>query len=667
MIKKFPSLSQWKQIFKVLSKRERKVFLAFAVLAAISLVFLTASFYYAHTEAIPAYGGTYVEGVVGQPRFINPIYGETNETDRTLIDLVFSGLMAYDKDGKLTEDLAERYEISRDGKTYTFTLRDDAMWHDGKPVTADDVLFTVKTIQNSDYKSTLRANWIDVDTNKISDRTVTFQLKAPFNAFLETCTLKIIPKHIWESILPENFSLSYYNLQPVGSGPYAFSALKQADTGFIKQLELESNKRYHRGPAFIQTISFKFFEQKDGLIKAANRRAVDGFTLAGLENNQAAAEREIRQRWLGNSAFNVHYFSLPRYFAVFFNTAPNQKVPLFADSNIRKAMAHAVNKGELMAKMRSETKNRIEPVSGPAIPDFFGKPEPKAVLAFDLEKSKILLDAIGFKEYASGIRAKAIGKKPSPLKSYLKRGSKGAEVSRVQDCLTGLDDAFKAILENESPGAYGQATEDAVTEFQKKYLPALKPTGETGESTRRQLNALCAPKAPSQPLAFILTTISQTQMLRIAELLKVYWQATGAQVEINAVPVTALKQAIKARSYDALLYGEALGAKPDLYPFWHSSQKDDPGLNLSSYENKTADQLLKEARETTDESLKWQKYGKLQEVIAADAPAIFLYNPDHVYWARQKVKGIDAQKIIDPAKRFANIIKWHINTKRSWK
>ena len=110
-----------------------------------------------------------------------------------------------------------------------------------------------------------------------------------------------------------------------------------------------------------------------------------------------------------------------------------------------------------------------------------------------------------------------------------------------------------------------------------------------------------------------------------------------------------------------------MGAMPDPYPFWHSSQKVDPGLNLSEYENKDVDKLLKELRETLDETMKEQKLEKLQDVILADAPALFLYNPDYIYWISGKVQGIDTDQIIDPAKRFSNVTNWYLQTKRVWK
>ena len=146
---KFPKFSQWKQLFKILKGTERIFFLVLVFLALASAIYLAVDFYINGTKLAPAYSGTYTEGVVGQPRFINPIYGETNDVDRSLIDLVYSGLMTYDKDGKIVNDLVKDYQISDDGQTYTFQLKDNLYWQDGIALTADDVIYTIKTIQNS--------------------------------------------------------------------------------------------------------------------------------------------------------------------------------------------------------------------------------------------------------------------------------------------------------------------------------------------------------------------------------------------------------------------------------------------------------------------------------------------------------------------------------------
>src|ERR1035437_1896706 len=175
---KFPKFSQWKQIFKILKGTERIFFLILVVLVLSSATYLVVDFYINNTKLVPAYSGTYTEGIVGQPRFINPIYGETNDVDRALIDLVYSGLMTYDKDGKLVNDLVKSYQVSDNGKVYTFQLKDNLYWQDGTKLAVDDVIYTIKTIQNSDYKSPLRASWLGVDAEKISDKSFTLSLNS---------------------------------------------------------------------------------------------------------------------------------------------------------------------------------------------------------------------------------------------------------------------------------------------------------------------------------------------------------------------------------------------------------------------------------------------------------------------------------------------------------
>jgi len=669
----FPTFTQWKQIFKVLKGGEKITLLVFFVLAISSLLFLTVNSYLAATKTVPTFKGIYIEGVVGQPRFINPLYGETNDIDRSIIELVFSGLMTYDTEGNIVPDLVDSYDISDDGKTYTFELKESVFWHDGKPLTSDDVLFTIKTIQNADYKSPLRANWIGVEAQKLSDTSFNLILKQPYNSFLENCTLKIIPQHIWQNVSPENATLSLQNLQPVGSGPFSLDDLLQNKTGFIQTLTLRSNRRYHGKPSLIAGITFAFFENMDNVIAAANARRINGFAVASFDKTNADIKKIIRQGFSKNEQFTEYHFSLPRYFAVFFN---NQKPNILSDANIRKALVQGANKQALIEKIITEVDTEATAVDSPILPDFFGYQEPSKGHEFNTENAKALLDASGFVDKGNGVREKVVTKKPAfQFKNYLKVGSKGTEVTQLQGCLARLPNLsgsnttiFSDILKNETNGVYGKLTEQAVDLFQKEYLSNLKPTGEVGTSTRQKLNELCTTSpSTTEPLKFTLVTVNQPQLVKTANLLKNDWQALGVEVDIQAVSVGEIKPIIKNRNYDALLYGETLGMEPDLYPFWYSSQKQDPGLNLSAYENKDVDTLLKNARQTLDPVKKAGDLEKIQNTILNDAPALFLYNPDYVYWASAKTSGIDTKKIADPAKRFVNVTNWFISTKRVWR
>jgi ABC-type transport system substrate-binding protein len=663
---KFPKFSQWKQLFKTLKRTERIFFLGFIVLASASATYLASSFYINNTKVAPAYGGSYTEGVVGQPRFINPIYGETNDTDRTLIDLIYSGLMTYDKGGKIINDLVKNYNVSDDGKTYTFILKDNLYWQDGIPLTADDVIYTIKTIQNSDYKSPLRADWLNVGAEKISADSFSFSLDVPYSSFLENCTVKIIPQHIWKKVPPESAALSSYNLQPVGSGPYVLSSISQNNAGFIKSLNLTANHKYYNKLPYISDISFQFFSNKDDLIKSANQKNIDGFSITALDDNETLAEKQIRQGWAENEKFNVYSLSMPRYFAVFFNTGTSK---ILADKNIAQALNYSVNKQELVQKIEGSFKGKISVVNSPIFPSYFGYSEPTINYDYNIETSNTLLDKSGYMvNPETGLRTKPNDKKPAfQFKSYLKVGSSGNEVTELQGCLARLDPVFKSLLQSETNGKYGEGTGDAVNAFQEKYLDVAS-TGEVGTGTRKELNQRCLiPQADSTPLEFTLTTINQPQLVQVAGLIQDYWQRVGVTVDVKTIELSDLKDVIKNRNYDALLYGEAFRNEPDLYPFWHSTQISDPGLNLSEYQNKNADQLLKDARETQSPDTKAEDYAKLQDIILTDAPAVFLYNPDYIYWSSKKIKGIDTTKIVDPAKRFSNISNWYIQTHRVWK
>jgi ABC-type transport system substrate-binding protein len=665
-LRKIPSFSQWKQLFKTFKKSEKLFFLVFAILAIISGLYLSVTFYFKNTETVPAYGGEYIEGVVGQPRFINPLYGEANDVDRALINLVYSGLMTYDKDGKIVSDLAKDYQISEDGKAYIFELKENLYWQDGTPLTVDDVIYTIKTIQDSEYKSPLRANWIDIVVEKVSENKVAFLLYSPYNSFLENTTVKIMPQHIWKNVLPENFVLSSYNLQPIGSGPYSVSKIEQANTGFIKKLTLILNKKYHNKIPYIKTISLNFFENKNDLIKSANQKSIDGFSVSALEDPSLSDKEQIKQSGNQKKNFNAFSFSMPRYFAVFFNS---QNSKILSDSNITKALIYSVNKQELVKNISELNGEKVSIINSPILPDYFGFNQPSITYDFNQETANQLLDKSGYKYQENKLRSKPNDKKPAfQYKSYLKVGSKGSEVTELQACLARLDSAFKSFLDQETTGTYGKGTETAVTAFQEKYLPDVKSTGETGPGTRIKLNELCiSPQNDFIPLEITLTTINQPQLIQVAEFLKNYWQEVGITININAVDFTELKEIIKNRDYDALLYGQALGSLPDLYPFWHSNQVNDPGLNLTEYKNKDADALLKDARETLDQDLKKSKYEELQDKILESAPALFLYNPDYSYWVSNKINGINTTKIIDPSKRFSNIENWYIKTKREWK
>lgn len=168
-------------------------------------------------------------------------------------------------------------------------------------------------------------------------------------------------------------------------------------------------------------------------------------------------------------------------------------------------------------------------------------------------------------------------------------------------------------------------------------------------------------------LAFAVSTINSPEYLATVEIIKQAWESIGVRLEVKEYSTKDIqKRVIKPRAYEALLFGEIVGTDPDPYPFWHSSQSRDPGLNLAVFYNKDIDQLLEEARKTNDEEQRRLKYLHFQNILADELPAIFLYNPVYTYGIDKKVKGLEGQYISTPSDRFSGIVNWYIKTNRRW-
>jgi ABC-type transport system substrate-binding protein len=653
--KKWPSLNQLGQLVKILSRKEKIAFFIFLLLAMVSFIFIISSFYLKNTEPVPARGGSYIEGLVGSPRNINPVYAQTNDADRDLSELVYAGLLKYDGQGQIVNDLVKEYTVLEEGKIFEFHLKENLLWSDGQPLTAEDVVFTIKTIQNPAYKSPIRASWLGVEAEKISDLSLRFTLTNPSVVFLENLTLKIMPKHVWESINEQNFSLSIYNLKPVGSGPYKIKDIKQNKEGNIESLELITNSNYHNELPNIPKITFVFFENEEKLTAAFKSGRVDGFAPTLLEK-------------YNRNSFVEYRLSTPRYFAVFLNP---EKAKILADEKVRQALNYGTDKNQIIEQVLPGLARTVD---SPILPDVYGFASP-TVYEFNLDKAKEILTTAGFIEKEDNtVREKVVEKQPAfQFKSNLQVGSQSSEVQELQKCLA-KDPAV--YPEAETTGYFGEKTKLAVIRFQEKYkedilTPAglTEGTGRVLASTRAKLNELCAaPLTESSSLSFTLTTVNQENLIKVASNLKEQWKLLGVEIDIKAIDSSTLtEEAIRPRDYEMLLLGQGLEMIIDPFPFWHSSQVKDPGLNLSLYENKDADKLLERARQTLNEEERKAALEEFQSILVSQAPAIFLYSPDYLYLVSDRIKGLTAEIVTDPSKRFSQIEKWYIKTKRTWK
>ena len=251
---KLPKKDEINSIFAAFSKKERIVFVVLLITLLISTISILESLNKSLMVSVPLRGGSVSEGIIGTPRFINPVLANS-PADQDLVSLIYSGLMRKNPDGTLTPDLAEKYDMSKDGLIYTFTLKDKIYFQDGKPVTADDVIFTVNKAKDSIIKSPHKVDWDGVVAAKINDKTIQFTLKQPYPSFLENATLGIMPQSLWND---SPIELNNANTSPIGSGPYMIRSVVKESSGVINSYELAPFKKFILGEPYIQNDNFAF-------------------------------------------------------------------------------------------------------------------------------------------------------------------------------------------------------------------------------------------------------------------------------------------------------------------------------------------------------------------------------------------------------------------------
>jgi peptide/nickel transport system substrate-binding protein len=390
-IKKIPSLSQLKILPKFLSESEKKIINWLILLIVTSFLLLAGNFYYSHTTLIPTAGGSYTEGLVGTPQYINPILASYNDVDRDLSFLIFNGLLNYNNEGVLVPDLADSFQISPDGLVYTFKLRRDVLWHDGEPFTADDVIFTVTSIQDPLWQSQLKSALGNIQVTKVDNLTVRFVLKEPIGNFLNSLTFGILPEHLWLNVPASNATLAELNKKPIGIGPFKFQSLTKDKNGNIRTYSLIRNEKYYLKKPYLEQINFKFYGDFETAAKALTNNNVQGIGLLPQEYLKTAEE---------NKNIKFYSLSLPQYTAIFFNT---KKSDILKEVKLRQSLAYAINRQAILEQSLNQ-KGVI--INGPILPGFIGYHPDIKKYNYDPDMAKNLLEEVGWKTGDDGFRHK---------------------------------------------------------------------------------------------------------------------------------------------------------------------------------------------------------------------------------------------------------------------
>ncbi len=570
---RYPLIEKAEDTYHSFSASGRALFFFFAGLLIVSAIALVYLLNEQLLVTVPAHGGSLTEGIIGAPRFINPVLA-ISDADLDLTSLVYSGLLKATPEGDYIPDLASDYSISPDGKTYTFHIRANATFQNGTPVTADDVVFTIQKTQDPTLKSPERANWDGVVVTEVDPHTVTFTLKAPYAPFIENLTLGILPKSLWQDISDDEFPFSDLNTSPIGSGPFHVSSIARTSSGIPSSYTLSAFSDYALGQAYLSQLTFNFYQNDDDLVSALKSGAI-----ASASGISPAALSELQN-------FTIDTSSLNRVFGVFFNQ--NQSVVL-RDADVRKALNDSVDRSALVNEVLG---GYGTPLAGPVPPS----------------------------------------------------------VLQTSDAL---------------PLTQGTSTSDALI---AKAQAELQNAGwKMGPAGVLQKTTGSGKSAKTTTLEFALATGNVPELRAAAQYLKDTWARVGAKVDIQIYDQGDLSEnVIRPRKYDALLFGEVVGRELDLFAFWDSSQRNDPGLNIAMYANSTADTVLEQLRQTSDDQKREQLYMQFDVQLKKDIPAVFLYAPDFVYIVPKDLEGVDLGFIETPSDRFLSVTSWHKETDQVW-
>jgi peptide/nickel transport system substrate-binding protein len=444
-------------------------------------------------------------------------------------------------------------------KVYTVTMRGDAKWHDGKPVTAQDVVFTINLIKNPATRSPLRVNWLDISATALNDTTVQFTLPAVYAAFPQALTFPIMPMHLLKSLDPSAVRESVFSQSPVGSGPFKFSRLQQIDsvTG-QKVVHLVANTKYYAGRPKLDRFELRSYPTEASLIRAVNNGEVSGasdISVTGIK------DVKTKQATVTSEPVDSGVYLLL-----------NTQNPVLKETPVRQALQLATN----TADIRKALGGGVLPLDGPLLESqLTGANIPHAPAA-DVAKANQMLESNGWK-LVNGYRVK-----------------------------------------------------------------------------------------DGQTLQLGITTTKDSEYEAVLKQVEAQWRKVGVKVATNVIDTssatsTFVQNVLQARNFDVLLYELSIGADPDVYAYWHSSQIGMSGYNFSNYSSRIVDASLASARSRLEPDLRNAKYSLFVQQWLADVPAVALYQPAVEYVTASGAQAVrPGGHLVTLADRYADVQYWTV-------
>ena len=362
--------------------------LVIAALAVFLILALTAyTAYTTTTTLVPDYGGICIEGVAGNPRYINPLLSTYNDVDRDLAALLFNGLTFTDERGQIQPDLADKWEISKDNLSYTFHLRRDVRWHDGTPFTADDVVFTIDVLRAPGFQGPpgLANLWRTVKVERVAPYMVRFTLAEPFAPFLSYTTIGLLPAHLLKDVPARQLPDRPFNMHPTGTGPFKVHEVTS------QHALLLANTAYYGVRPYLDKIEFVFYPDYPSVLAAYRRGEIHGISRVPPEYlSEVLAEDNLK----------LYFAPLSGYALVFLNL----ERPIFQEREVRQSLLWATDRQKIIDQI---LEGRALVATGPVMPLTWAYEVDIPQYTYDPAKAEFLLEEAGWSdENGDGVREK---------------------------------------------------------------------------------------------------------------------------------------------------------------------------------------------------------------------------------------------------------------------
>jgi peptide/nickel transport system substrate-binding protein len=338
---------------------------------------------------VPAYGGTYVEGVTSAAQFLNPVLAATS-VDDDVVRLVFSGLTRYRSDGSIESDLAASFTTSDDGKVWTFQIRDDAKWHDGKPVVSDDVVYTVALLQDKAYVGPYSDAFRGVRVDRVRDGVVRITLPDAYRPFAPSTTVPLLPSHLLAKVDYAGLPRVAFNQRPIGTGPFRVVEVDSRQTVLARN-DSFYRTRPDRTRPYLDRLVLRSYPDASEALTALGRGEIDG--VGGLSTGDAERARGLKN-------VNLYSFGTNDFTALFLNLRPDKLT--FRDRAVRQAIATAIDRGRVL-QLAADGRGAVADASVPQSSWAYIKDVTRYPRSY--EDAKALLDGADWKDHdGDGVR-----------------------------------------------------------------------------------------------------------------------------------------------------------------------------------------------------------------------------------------------------------------------